>query len=329
MSPPTRVLYVCGSQRGGTSLFGWHAGSIDGFLYAGELQGLWARGLPGGRVCGCGLPREGCEVWSRVLDSDQRFQGSSWAELASLGRSVIPEGGLSTATYRLLRRGPGPAARRYAEVLSRLYASLAEAAGARVVVDASKLPAGAAFLRSVPEVSLYVVELVRDPRGVMFSRSKRAREKDRARAHPTSTARASAAWMSRHLGARAVRRRLGPERSLLVRYEDYVDRPLQVLGDVLRLLGIDHSLPEAAPPGRAVFRTGHPARGGGRFRSRELALRLDQEWVARLPAADLALTTAITLHLLRRYGYPLRRPSLRPGDLGPPAEDRPTLRPDT
>jgi hypothetical protein len=327
--PPTRVLYICGSQRGGTSLLGWHLGSIDGFLYAGEVHGLWTRGLPGGRVCGCGKPREECEVWSKVLDRDRRFHGQTWAEIASLQREAIPDRRLSLSTLRLLRRGPvsGSPGERYGELLGHLYASLAEAAGAQVVVDASKLPAGAAFLRSVPGVSLYVMELVRDPRGVMFSRHKRDRRRGVSRSHPLSTARASGAWVGRHLASRAVRRRCGAERSLLVRYEDYVGRPIEVLERVAGLLEVEGDLPPPAPAGRAVFRTGHPSRGAGRFRGRELALRLDQEWVAGLHTADVALTTMITLPLLLRYGYPMRS-ELLPGELGPPAEDRPTRRPD-
>src|SRR5687768_7919448 len=64
---PTKVLYVLGSQRGGTTILGRLLGTIDGVEFGGEMRNLWGRGLRGPRSCGCGKGQWDCEVWSRVL----------------------------------------------------------------------------------------------------------------------------------------------------------------------------------------------------------------------------------------------------------------------
>jgi len=46
--------------------------------------------------------------------------------------------------------------------------------------------------------------------------------------------------------------------------------------------------------------SGNPAR----FRSGALAIRSDDRWVTEMPATDQAVVTALTLPLLRAYGYP-------------------------
>ena len=43
----------------------------------------------------------------------------------------------------------------------------------------------------------------------------------------------------------------------------------------------------------------------GRFRSGSLELRRDDGWIRDMPGKDKAVVTALTLPLLRRYGYPL------------------------
>jgi len=50
----TRVLYILGWGRSGSTVLGNILGEIDGFFSAGELHYLWERSLVEGRACGCG-----------------------------------------------------------------------------------------------------------------------------------------------------------------------------------------------------------------------------------------------------------------------------------
>src|SRR5262249_61127330 len=62
----------------------------------------------------------------------------------------------------------GPLARS-AEGLARLYRGIASQTGAQVIVDSSKEPTDAALLLLMPEVEPVFVQIVRDPRGMVYS----------------------------------------------------------------------------------------------------------------------------------------------------------------
>src|SRR5437773_2056276 len=54
-------------------------------------------------------------------------------------------------------------------ILGQIYHGIHTASGCRVIVDSSKLPAYGHVVSHLPEVDLYVVHLVRDPRATAYS----------------------------------------------------------------------------------------------------------------------------------------------------------------
>src|SRR5205085_5528348 len=58
---------------------------------------------------------------------------------------------------------------RYAETVAQLYRSLRKTSGREVIVDASRFISYAHILETQPDIQLYVLHLVRDPRAVAFS----------------------------------------------------------------------------------------------------------------------------------------------------------------
>ena len=89
---------------------------------------------------------------------------------------------------------------RYAELTARVYAAILTVSGAEIVVDSTKNPPYAYFLRRAPGVGLRVLHLVRDSRGVVHSWMKRVERPEitgrRARTSRSSArgAPASAGW---------------------------------------------------------------------------------------------------------------------------------------
>ena len=95
----------------------------------------------------------------------------------------------------------------------------------------------------------------------------------------------------------------------VIRYEDLVADPATQLAALTRFAGLDGAVPELTG-GSVDLAVDHTAAGNPiRFRTGELTLRLDREWVAAMPAWRQALVTALTWPWLARFGYPLR-----PGD---------------
>jgi hypothetical protein len=300
--PATKVLYVLGSQRGGTTILGRLMGTIEGLEFGGEMRRLWLRGLHGPRSCGCGKRQQDCEVWSRVLAD---LEGVDSREILRLQGMVVPHRHSWWNTRRLLRDSKviSAAVAEYGRVLTTIYRSFSEATGADVVIDSSKHPTDAAILARLPGITAYYVHIIRDPRGVVYSRQKRNRRGATNRSHPWQAIQTSLSWTARHLASKQVLRGAGGEGSLVVRYEDFVAEPAVVLERVAELVGVPPRWPPMGANRAVRLPTAHAPAGNGELLETEVMLSEDDRWKNDLPPIARVLTTTLTLPLLVRHGY--------------------------
>jgi hypothetical protein len=298
------VLFVMGHGSSGTTILGNTLGEVDGFFHAGELRTIWSEGLADLQRCGCGESIRQCPVWSAVVRAGfGTVDDPEAARLARLHRETIRV----RHTLRLLRAQPGrlsgwPALREYADVAGRLYRAIGTTTGARVIVDTSKRTGDAALLRLLPGVDPYVLHVVRDPRAVAYSWSHRS-------GTPPGELATAAEWLAFSALGEAVKGRLGRGRSIVLRHEDFAERPRPSLERVLGLVGAAGStLPLSGPEDRSVeFGENHTVAGHWTRLNRGVTdLRLSAEWRAKQRPAQRRVVTALTLPLLPRYGYPLR-----------------------
>jgi Sulfotransferase family len=306
---PVTVLYFMGWCRTGTTVLGNVLGEIDGVFHAGELHFLWRNGVLStgtNRRCGCGAPLARCPVWSRVLPASVE-EGETLAAHAARVEAWQQARFRTRHTFRLLRAlGPDreralrsdPAVRGYLRTLAATYRAIADATGARVVVDTSKFASEAAALDAVEGVVPVLVHQVRDPRATAYSWD---RPKDyiprRGKVNSTWY------WVGFDLAADAVRRRW-PERSVLVRYEDFVLDPSATVARILPLIGVPASANPVAADGSVTLGPNHTVTGNpDRFLTGRTVLREDARWRAEMPRSHRALVTAMTLPFLSRYGY--------------------------
>lgn len=305
----TKVLFIMGVGRSGSTILDNLLGELDGFFSMGELDGIWFEGLLHEGRCGCHVPLEKCEVWSAVLSAVfDATQGPRdverivrWQEETARVRN----------TWRLLRQEIGresgwEALDAYVRVLARLFAALARVTGARVLVDSSKGPAQGAILRLVEGVKPYIVHLVRDPRAVAFSRQ---RVKVGRHGHPMRRLSAfyvASRWVARNAASHMVRRRYGADRSLLVRYEDFVARPASTLQTIADFVGERPSRLPFLDERTARLGINHTVFGNpSRFETGTVKLHSDEEWKTGQRRLDRLVATAVSLPLLPRYGYPV------------------------
>ena len=309
----TRVLYVGGFGRSGSTLLDRVLAQIGGCVAVGELVHLPQRGLLDDERCGCGLAFSACPFWSEV--GVAAFGPAGWAAVdaeavrrqqAALDRNrripamVLPRWGRRSAETEELGAWFG-----------RVYAAVADVSGASVVVDSSKHASTAFLLRRAPGLDLRVVHLVRDSRGVAYSWAKRVQRPEVTGADGSEmprygAGRAAAKWVSYNslfhlLAANGVP-------MLPLRYEQLVADPRTALRSVLELAGLDadaEAFGFVDPTGPAVdLAPSHSVAGNPmRFRSGHLELVLDEEWRERMPAGSRSVVTAITAPLLTSYGY--------------------------
>jgi hypothetical protein len=190
-----------------------------------------------------------------------------------------------------------------------VYRRLGDITGARVIVDSSGRPSNAAALHLVRDVDPYVLQLVRDPRGVAYSRLRPKASPDGSGEMATDPAWYTAVdWMATNIAAEGVRRRFTHRRSVFLRYEDFIASPKGTIDTIADFLG---QRPESGPflDAKTVeLGTNHMVSGNpDRFRQGPVRIHPDVGWRQQMPAAPRWITTTITVPLARRYRYPAFR----------------------
>lgn len=313
VEPRVKVLYVAGWGRSGSTILGRILGQFEGFVSVGELRYIWDRGIIEDRLCGCGERFSECEVWREV--SRALSESGERATAEELVR--LREGGLRTR-HLLLSAGEDGLRRRvdgmerYVSALGKLYRTVRETSGSRVVVDTSKFPSYGYVLRHVPGVEVYVLHLVRDPRAVAFSwasrrKPKLARRGETARSMtPHGLLESSLVWDEWNL---VIETALGrnPERYTRLRYEDFVADPRGAVDGVLRFLGEEGTKSPFLSEREVRLDVSHTFSGNpDRFASGTATIAADEGWRSGMSPVRQAAVTALAFPIMSRYGYPIR-----------------------
>ena len=298
-----KLLYILGRGRGGSTVLANVLGEIDGFFSAGELRFLWDPVVVRNNPCGCGETIIDCTLWSRVLD---RLRDIDLEQVVRWQHEIVRE----TNVVRLLKQdGEGWAALNgYAAVTSRLYATIAAETGCDVIVDSSKRPSYAAFVKRLRGCDPYFVHMVRDPRASAHSWHTRRYASvygEEVRRHNAfdSTIR----WTLLNVGSEMLLRRDARDHHLRLRYEDFAAAPRSSVEEVCRLLDLDDATLPFIDDRTVELTANHTIAGNPvRFQAGRLELRDKAEWRKDQRFGARLTATLIALPLLRRYGYGLR-----------------------
>jgi hypothetical protein len=307
----TRVGYIAGLGRSGSTLVERIAARLPEVCVLGEVVHLWERGIEYDELCSCGNPFSRCPFWQEV--GAAAF--GSWDKV-DLGR-------MRTLATQVDRTRFIPAAartrdaaaraadmREYADHFAAVYAAATRVSGARVVMDSSKHPSTAYLLRRLPGLDLRVIHLVRDSRGVAYSWTKEVKKPevtgDDAFMPQYSPSSSGRQWVAYNLLFDA----LGViDKTLILRYEALMAEPRASLERILEAASEPVTAESFAFLGDGWVDLGcdHTVAGNPmRFHQGRLDLRLDQAWTTRLPERDRKVVTAITWPLQLRYGYSKR-----------------------
>lgn len=303
-TPPgaLKVLCITGWCRNGSTIIGNILNEIPGFFHVGELHFLWknAAGRGANEHCGCGRKLLDCPFWSTILPIGQPAEST----LAEHADAVIRRqlGSVRTRhTWRVLDRGlHNEQIRAHADLMTRVYRAIAERSESRVIVDTTKIPGEAALLAHLDGITPYYVHLVRDPRAVAQSWSR-----PKEYVYAMGPGKSTGYWTGFNIATHAITRRY-PERSMFLRYEDFIANPAGTIDQLLRLCESD---PAANPvTDRTVeLHTNHTVTGNpDRFNVGATVIRpTDDSWRTGLPTSARRTVAALSWPLSRRYGYEL------------------------
>lgn len=309
VAAPLKVVYITGYGRSGSTLLDIALGSHPAIFGAGELTALARHVWDNGEYCACGAQAQNCAFWQPTVTSWLAGTTDQGQELFVIAeRQRLLEGMMSWR--RLAGRRVIPWLARHLDQLGALYGKIASQCRIEdpIIVDSSKLPGRGFVLAATPGVELFVVHLVRDARAVAWSLSKphaRAIEdgvQHELRAKPAAYV--ALRWSIVNLVAEILRFRVGKERSMRLRYEDFVADPVAALKDIASMCGAGWN--EAADnAARSPLDPAHQVAGSRHRTKRALQITADEEWRSQMGERKIRLVTALSAPLLWRYGYSL------------------------
>ena len=177
--PRSKILFIAGIGRSGSTLLSRMLAQIDGFQAVGELHHLWQTGAPllaTEELCGCGSSYADCPFWPAMIEAAlgavdrERLDG-----LAQLKRETDRVRYIPWMRSPLKPPGYARRLREYRPIVRSLYAAIETTCQPRVIVDATKDPSSLYLLSTLSELEVTVLHLVRDPRGVAYSWTKTIR----------------------------------------------------------------------------------------------------------------------------------------------------------
>ncbi len=224
------VLYIGGWGRSGSTLLAHVLAEVPGFVSVGELRYVWQAGPAGNELCGCGLSFAECPFWTAV--GQEAFGGWDQVdvdEVLALEAAVLRHRKVPLLALGRLAPEHALKVRRYGDLTAQLYRAILTVAGAQVVVDSTKNPPYAYFLRAARASGLRmrVLHLVRDSRGVVHSWTKRVARPEVATGEAYfqefSPVKAGVRWMECNLAFELLRRLGAP--TVQMRYESLAADP--------------------------------------------------------------------------------------------------------
>jgi hypothetical protein len=269
--------------------------------------------------CGCGEQFSGCPFWRRVGEAG--FGG--WDKV-DVGRIEELQRRVDRTRFIPLLAAPPlmpPGFRRaldeYLTYYERLYAAIGEVTGCRAVVDSSK-HASLAFCLARSPLSVRVVHLVRDPRSVACSWTRRVSRDVVAGTYMRTQAAARTAlqWGTQNVGMDLLASTGVPV--LRVRYEDLVAAPRAVLREIAAFAGLPRAGGFAFLGGDGRTRwadlgPAHAVSGNRmRFATGRVEIYRDDTWRTALPPRTRVGVSALTMPWLARYGYLWAAPGAAP-----------------
>ncbi len=305
----SRILYIGGCTRSGSTLVDRMLGQLPGFVSTGEFGLITTHSITENRLCGCGRRFRDCPYWTAIGDKAfGGWDGPDAAELVRLHPQVTRQRYIPLLILPSLSPAFARKLRRYRALLARLYAAVGAVSGADIVVDSTKAPAYALALRGIPDVDLRIFDLVRDSRGTAYSSSKEQVMKDSidrvVRKHRYAAPIITARWIVYHLIFDCIR--IAGIPGITVRYEDVVRSPKQQLRRIAAFAGRpvdEHALDFIDPP-TVHMREDHTAVGNdSRLDQGTITLREDDAWRTKLPAQSRKLVTLMSWPLLKRWRY--------------------------
>ncbi|WEX75396.1 sulfotransferase [Sinorhizobium numidicum] len=304
-SQSVRAVYIAGYGRSGSTILDIALGQHTAVVGAGEITSLTRHVWRHNEYCACGKTTRDCSFWSAVLQEwSEGWDSELMSEYCALQQRFE---GLPVFIKVLYGIGLGKQFTPYALHTKRLFNAMLSCSGKQLILDSSKLPGRAMALAQIPGIDMRVIHLVRDGRGVAWSLLK-GYERDtksglQNEIKPKSVFRTALRWSIVNLAVEYLSRKLGPQKVMRVRYEDFASNPVAVMQQIGTFLELDLSQIGSSLQNGEPMGPGHQVAGNRLRMKPSIALTKDESWRTRMPAGQQVSFQRLCGWMLRRYGY--------------------------
>jgi hypothetical protein len=304
-TPRLKLVYIAGYGRSGTTLLSIVLGKHPELLGAGEVTELSRHAWANNTYCSCGNPLRECPFWSAVtkdwIPPDQPEVLDAYRKLQLHFENQLV---MQAMDFGLGRRADFT---RYVAKSEELFQHISKVSGKNIIVDSSKLPSRARALAHARNIDLYIIHMVRDGRGVAWSLMKSYKRDVKAGLQreltPKSALRTALRWSTVNLATEQLRRVVGPERYLRVRYEDFVANPAETLAHIGNMTGIEFDNVAASLERNEALEPHHQMAGNRLRMNQSIKMSRDESWREEMPEPKRRLFERACGWLLRRYNY--------------------------
>jgi hypothetical protein len=184
-----------------------------------------------------------------------------------------------------------------------LYRAVQNASGKVFLIDSSLSPRRAYGLTLNPKIELYLIHLVRDGRGVIWSLKKPGKKILTKVYKPAPASKTIRYWITANLQSAYVFSQVKEERRRLIRYEDFVIQPDVILNKIGAWVGEDLSRDGNGSELNQFSAERHTV-GGNRIRmQKEIRIKPDFAWMEKLSEKDRKFFWRTAGWLARQYRY--------------------------
>ncbi len=298
----TTVLYIASPGRSGSTLMERVLNEIPSVFAAGGL-GPNAPLLKKEKICVCGNTLDECPVWESIIN-DAAFKK---IDLNVFARQFHQYNNHGVVTFfKLLflkKRKKLPSDfKQYLNNLEIVYSTIHKHLGCQIMTDSTIFPFYGYYLSLIPSIDLYVVQLVRDPKGVVYSWNKIKYTSRNVPWSPKINSLQSAfTWLKRNgLTDFLFSRKKG--KYLRIHYEDFVENPTQTVKEIGNMLGIELESSHFIHGNTVQLGKNHLSGGNiNTVEKGEIVLKLDERWKRDMKWWKVVLVTLVTWPLLLKY----------------------------
>lgn len=304
------VVYITGRGHSGSTVLDIILDNHESIQGVGELtSGFGFRNKV--EECACQVPLDTCDFWGNIRrELQQLHPETDFDEYSGMMNYMA-------RFYRipqiLIKLGLPAWLSEYDSMTYDLYSLISHQSGRPYIVDSSKEMAYAYYLLTRFPGEARVIHLVRDGRGVMWSRLRRLRAGRpfqflrrylAPKRHWAFMILSVLSWDFGNIAGELLRL-VNKNQVIQVRYEDLCENPSQVLTRIGEFLGLDMTKLVGQIEKEQPFRIGHTIAGNSMRHtpSGTFTFKPDYAWRRHLPKRYKMLFLLLAFPLVAFYGY--------------------------